>query len=92
MLPVTSGVVDAILGGVAVEGIVGSVLLARASARHWIAPFALYLASGASLLLALRMALAGEAASWVAAGLLAGLGTHLGSLWLFRRTLVRERA
>lgn len=89
MLPftITPGWIDAILVGVAIELGALSMMLARASAARWIGPLLLYLASGAFLLIALRVALAGSDPAWIALALLASLLAHGASLWSLRRAL-----
>lgn len=81
--PLRPRVVDAILGLVALELLAVGLVLARASAPALIAPWSLYLASGAALLLALRFALAAGEPRWIALALLASLAAHVALLgWL----------
>ncbi len=71
--------------GVLVElGVLGA-WLARSARTRLVRPLALYLASGVSLLLALRGALAHTGDAWIGVALLAGLASHLAFLvWLLR--------
>lgn len=89
-IPVTPGLVDAIVAvvGLEIAGLAGLLLHARAT--RWIAPLCLHLAAGAFLLLALRASLAGDGA-WVAPALLASGAAHASALWQAYLVLFRER-
>lgn len=87
---ITPGWIDAIVVAVVLESAVLSMFLLHASAARLVAPLLLYLASGASLLLALRAALAAADANWIAIALLASLLTHATSLGMLYRRLHRE--
>lgn len=82
---VTPRSVDAILALVALELVGIGALLVRSSAADLLAPWALYLASGAFLLLALRAALSGAEAHAIALALLMSFLSHGALLmWLLR--------
>jgi hypothetical protein len=85
----TPGLIDAILVVVALEAVFLGGFLVHASAPHLIPPLCLYLASGASILLALRAALSAAAPHWIELSLLASLVTHAASLWVLYRVLQR---
>lgn len=74
--------VEAILLLVLAEAILLALLLRRPPARRRLAPLLATLASGAALLLALRAALVGAGAVWIAAFLLAALVAHIVDLRL----------
>jgi hypothetical protein len=77
---ITPSLIDLILVGVAAEFVALAAWLARRSAARWIWPLALYLGSGAALMLALRAALASADAQWIALPLAASFFAHAGSL------------
>ena len=91
-VPITPGLIDAILVGIGIESGLLVAGLFRISARRWIAPLLLFLASGAFLMLSLRAALADADSAWIAATLLGSLVTHLATLLLVHRELSRLRS
>lgn len=92
LVPITPGLIDAILVGIGIESGLLAAGLVRRSARRWIAPLLLFLASGAFLMLALRAALADAGPVWIAASLLGSLVSHLATLWLLHRELLGPRS
>lgn len=91
-VPITTGWIDAILVGIGIEAALLAAGLLRMSARRWIAPLLLFLASGAFLMLALRAALAEADSVWIAASLLGSLVAHAATLWILHRELSRLRS
>ncbi len=91
-VPITPGLIDAILVGIGIESGLLAAGLVRRSAGRWIAPLLLFLASGAFLMLALRAALADAAHIWIAAALLGSLVSHLATLGLLHRELLGSRS
>lgn len=90
-IPMSPGLIDAILIGVVVELLALGLALHRVAASRWILPLGLYLASGAFLVIALRVALSGPSEPWIALALLASLCAHVASLWsLYREIFVRS--
>ncbi len=77
--------IDLILVLVAVEAIVLVVLRARGFLRIGTLELIAMLAAGAFLMLALRGALLGADAGWIAACLFGALVAHLADLWLRER-------
>jgi hypothetical protein len=73
----TPAAIDWILVGVGVEAIALAWFLPRVGGAAWVAPTLLQLAAGAALLWAVRAALAGAPAEWIAAALLASLVAHV---------------
>jgi len=86
---VTPGFIDAILAGVLLEFLIVGAWMVRASETRLLAPFLLYLASGACLLAAVRIALPAPGSQRVALPMLGGLIAHVASLWTIHRTGVR---
>lgn len=72
--------IDWIVAAMVVESVGLGLWLRRVGSAPWIAPLALYLASGVGLLLALRASMAHASHSWIALALLASLVAHLASL------------
>jgi hypothetical protein len=69
--------IDVILLAVGGEFLVIALFLRRAGAANWILPAFWFLASGALLMAALRLALAGDESGMIALPLLGSLFTHL---------------
>lgn len=74
---ITPGLLDAIMAAVGLEFALIAAALWRWNLRQWILPVFWFLASGALLMSALRLALSGSAAQWMALPLLGSLFTHL---------------
>jgi hypothetical protein len=74
---ITPDLIDLIILAVGGEFLIIALLLRRAGASDWILPAFWFLASGALLMTALRLALAGGESGMTALPLLGSLFTHL---------------
>ncbi len=78
-------ILDGILVLLVVEFLSIAWLLARWGMRSWTLPFLLYLVSGAGLVAALRLHVAGAELPAVAAALQVSLVAHVATLWWLAR-------
>lgn len=76
-MTITPGLIDLVILAVGGEFLLIAWLLRRAGAQAWIAPAFWFLASGALLMGALRLAIAGSGGGLIALPLLGSLVTHL---------------
>lgn len=76
-MTITPGLIDLIILAVGGEFVLIAWLLRRAGAQLWILPAFWFLASGALLMGALRLALAGSDGALIALPLVGSLFTHL---------------
>jgi hypothetical protein len=74
---ITPSLIDVIILAVGGEFLIIALLLRRAGMVDWILPAFWFLASGALLMTALRLALAGSESGMIALPLLGSLFTHL---------------
>lgn len=74
---ITPWMIDLVLAGIAAEAVLISALLVRAGRTDWLAPLLWFLASGALLMLALRLALSGLTGPILTLPLLTSLITHI---------------
>ncbi|MEM1409174.1 MAG: hypothetical protein AAGG79_00325 [Pseudomonadota bacterium] len=91
-MTVTPTTIDAILAGVGAEAIVLVLLLRRFALQRWTAPLLAFLASGAAMMLCVRLALQGEGL-WALAPLLLAAGVlHAACLLLAARVSAAKDA
>lgn len=80
---------DLVLIGIAAEFALIAYLLVRSGYRPWAGPVLWFLISGALLMWAVRLALAGDGHPLIGAALALSLVTHLACLWTAWRLLRR---
>ena len=83
--------IDAVILAVGGEFILLAVFLQRAGRSGWILPAFWFLASGALLMAALRLALSASAGALIALPLLASLVTHFLLIWAVWQRIKKAR-